>query len=234
MYRLRGGLTTYDVGLAADERGALSRPSLHDVEELRYRLQSLAGDPENASSMRRLVEAGNLSGHVRGDADIVEEFLNLLVRGVLYCRETSGDRYPLVDPTAPLVPLRDLTPEPLDEPRRTWIRVVVEHELGVSTAGMELRYSLDGEDEQYARLNQGGIWHSSGLVGHRCKIHLLDHDALQHRRRLVRRGNRVVSRHSTKDCLTYMPGEDASFALKTGEAHKILILTPRPIYCPSV
>lgn len=233
MYRLRGGLTTYDVGLSMEARVARSPASFHDIDELRYKIQSLAGDPENASVIHRLVDAAHCSRHDRGNADVVEEFLDLLVRGVLYCREASMDRYPLVDPTAPPVPLRHLTPEPFDEPRRTWIRVVVEHELGVSTAGMELRYSLDGKDAQYARLNEEGVWHSSGLVGHRCNVHLLNHAAL-HNRRLVRRGNRVGSRRSTKDCLTYTIGEDANFALKTGETHKILILIPRRIFCPSV
>lgn len=230
LYTLRDPLGNYEVGLWADVRRP--RLSVHRFDQrwIVSLARSLCGEDANERIIARLVEQS--TGRAATGAVLHERFAELVAHGRLVFREVERpDAYPLPDPYADSpMPLAELSPvDPVDDaPRRTWISVELVHAAELSTERVELEVTTASGREVHGRLDATGRWRSDDIDGGSCTVRIIAHPVL--RRRSPAPGTRL---HPGRGDITWRTGSEPCFDLRSAEHHRIVIVQPPEIYCPT-
>jgi hypothetical protein len=230
MYTLRDSLFTYEACLPADVRRPRMTPERFDQQWVEDLARSLCHDEANLRIIAELVLTA--TGRAVSGPVLHERFAELVTCGRLLLRELAApDAYPLPDPYREPLALADLAEdEPLEkaEAPRTWISLELVHAAGLSTERVELEVITASGRELHGRLDADGRWRCDDVDGGSCSIRLLDHPVL-HRRRHPRAAQPLPPR----DQITWPAGSERRLDLPAAAHHRIVIVQPPALYCPS-
>lgn len=230
MYTLRDSLFTYEACLPADVRRPRMTPERFDPRWVQDLARLLCHDEANLRIIGELVHAA--TGRAAAGTVLHERFAELVACGRLLLREISApDVYPLPDPHIEPRALAELAvDEPVEdaEATRTWISLELVHAAGLSTERVELEVITASGRELHGRLDAAGHWRCDDVDGGPCSIRLLDHPVL-HRRRHPR----AAQPRPPRDHIRWRAGSDDRLDLRAAEHHRIVIVQPPALYCPS-